>query len=503
MTIEVVQSLEDALHEPVAEVQLPDALPVLPLKETVALPNSMTPLAVGQERSVQLVNDALSRDRMLVMVASKDADVEQPGPDDLYRVGVAGTIARMLRMPDGTLRILVQGGSRVRLDEFVSEDPYLVAQITEEPDILELSSELEALTRHIQTTFSTIIEGVPYLPEELQIAVANLDDPEALGHMIAGSLRIRVEEKQALLEERNVTKRLRRLSEILARELEVMELGSKIQSEVQSEMDKTQREYLLREQMKAIQRELGEEDEGQAEINELRQRMEEAELPEEAGRQAERELSRLEKLPPAAAEHGVIRTYLEWILDLPWNKSTEDNLDIAHARKVLDADHYDIEKVKDRILEHLAVRKLKPDARGSILSFVGPPGVGKTSLGKSIARALGRKFERISVGGVRDEAEIRGHRRTYIGALPGTIIRALRDAGSNNPVFMIDEIDKMGADFRGDPASAMLEVLDPEQNSSFRDHYLDLPFDLSQRDVHHDGEHPRHDPRRRCATAWR
>ena len=276
-----------------------------------------------------------------------------------------------------------------------------------------------------------------------------------------------------------MTQRLRRLSEILARELEVMELGSRIQSEVQSEMDKTQREYLLREQMNAIRRELGEEDEAQAEINELRERLEEAGLPEEAQRQAERELSRLEKLPPAAAEHGVIRTYLEWILDLPWSKSTEDNLDIAHARKVLDADHYDIEKVKDRILDHLAVRKLKPDARGSILSFVGPPGVGKTSLGKSIAKALGREFERISVGGVRDEAEIRGHRRTYIGAMPGTIIRALRDAGSNNPVFMIDEIDKMGADYRGDPASAMLEVLDPEQNSSFRDHYLDLPFDLS------------------------
>src|SRR6185503_12290470 len=277
----------------------------------------------------------------------------------------------------------------------------------------------------------------------------------------------------------NVTKRLRRLSEILARELEVMELGSKIQSEVQSEMDKTQREYFLREQLKAIQRELGEEDETQAEINELRQRLEEADLPDDVRKQAERELSRLERLPAAAAEYGVIRTYLEWILDLPWKKSTEDNLDLPHARKVLDADHYDIEKVKDRILDHLAVRKLKPDSRGSILSFVGPPGVGKTSLGKSVARALGRKFERISVGGVRDEAEIRGHRRTYIGALPGTIIRALRDAGSHNPVFMIDEIDKMGADFRGDPSSAMLEVLDPEQNESFRDHYLDLPFDLS------------------------
>jgi ATP-dependent Lon protease len=385
----------------------------------------------------------------------------------------------MLKMPDGTLRILVQGGPRVRLDEIVAEEPYLMARIHEEPDIVELSSELEILTRHIQTTFSSIIEGVPYLPEELQVAVANVDDPEALGHMIAGSLRIKTEEKQELLEERNVTDRLRRLSSILARELEVMELGSKIQSEVQSEMDRTQREYLLREQMKAIQRELGEEDETQAEINELRGQIEEAELPEEVRRAADRELSRLERLPSAAAEYGVIRTYLEWIISLPWSKWTEDNLDMAHARRVLNRDHYDIEKVKDRILEHLAVRKLKPDARGSILCFVGPPGVGKTSLGRSIATALGRKFERISVGGVRDEAEIRGHRRTYIGALPGTIIRALRDAESRNPVFMIDEIDKMGADFRGDPASAMLEVLDPEQNHSFRDHYLDLPFDLS------------------------
>jgi ATP-dependent Lon protease len=385
----------------------------------------------------------------------------------------------MIRVPDGTLRILVQGLRRVRLEREVHDDPYLVGEFTEVPDVLEESREVEALTRNVQNLFARVIGLVPYLPEELQIAVANIDDPSALGHMIAGSLRIKTEEKQELLEERNVTERLRKLSGLLARELEVMELGSKIQSEVQSEMDKGQREYLLREQLKAIQRELGEEDETQAEINELRERMDEAGLPEEARRQAERELSRLERLPPAAAEYGVIRTYLEWIVSLPWSKWTEDNLDMAHARKVLDRDHYDIEKVKDRILEHLAVRKLKPDLKGSILCFVGPPGVGKTSLGKSIATALGRKFERISVGGVRDEAEIRGHRRTYIGAMPGTIIRALRDAESRNPVFMIDEIDKMGADFRGDPASAMLEVLDPEQNQSFRDHYLDLPFDLS------------------------
>jgi ATP-dependent Lon protease len=460
--------------------QLPDALPVLPLREMVAFPNTMMPLAIGQERSVKLVNDVLSADRLLVMVASKDPNIEVPGPDDIYRVGVAGVVARMLKMPDGTLRILVNGGQRVRIDDFMRTDPYLVARIHEEPDVIKPTSELEALVRHVQNTFSAIIEGVPYLPEELQIAVANVDDPSMLASMIASSLRIKPEEKQALLEESDVTKRLRRLSELLAREMEVMELGSKIQSQVQSEMDKAQREYFLRQQMKAIQEELGEVDETQAEINELRENMEEAGLPDYVREQAERELSRLEKLPTAAAEHGVIRTYLEWIISLPWSKSTEDNLDLRHAHKVLDEDHYDIEKVKERILEHLAVRKLKPDSRGSILSFVGPPGVGKTSLGRSIARALGRKFERISVGGVHDEAEIRGHRRTYIGAMPGTIIRALRDAGSNNPVFMIDEIDKMGTDFRGDPASAMLEVLDPEQNQSFRDHYLDLPFDLSR-----------------------
>jgi ATP-dependent Lon protease len=476
--IEVVQGTPEEAGE-LQALQLPEALPVLPLKDMVAFPNTLTPLAVGQERSVTLVNDALSRDRMLVLVAGRDPEIEQPGPDDVYRVGVAGVIARMLKMPDGTLRILVQAGQRVRIDEFVGEEPYLIARIHEEPDIVEPTPELEALTRHIQATFSSIIEGVPYLPEELQVAVANVDDPEALGNMIAGSLRIKTEEKQELLEEREVSERLRKLSSILARELEVMELGSKIQSEVQSEMDKTQREYFLREQLKAIQRELGEEDETQAEVNELRAQMDEAELPDEVRKQADRELSRLERLPTAAAEYGVIRTYLEWIVSLPWSKLTEDNLDMAHARRVLNRDHYDIEKVKDRILETLAVRKLKPDLKGSILCFVGPPGVGKTSLGRSIAAALGRKFERISVGGVRDEAEIRGHRRTYIGAMPGTIIRALRDAESRNPVFMIDEIDKMGADFRGDPASAMLEVLDPEQNQSFRDHYLDLPFDLS------------------------
>jgi ATP-dependent Lon protease len=478
--IEVVETpdLDEALRQ--AESQpIPAALPVLPLRGMVTFPDAVTPLAVGSERSIKLVNDVLSGERTIAMVASRDPDIEEPGPDDLYDVGVVGVVARMLKVPDGSLRILIQGAQRVRLEDYVAERPYLVARISEMPDVVEESPELEALSRNVQTTFAEIIEQIPYLPEELQLAVTNIDDPAALSHLIAGALRISAEEKQELLEEVDVTRRLRRLSEILARELEVIQLGSKIQSQVQSEMDKGQREYFLREQLKAIQDELGEGDERQAEINELRSRIEEVGLPEYAAKAAERELSRLEKLPPAAAEYGVIRTYLEWLVELPWSAETEDNLDIDHAREVLDEDHYDLEKVKDRILEYLAVRKLKPDSPGPILCFVGPPGVGKTSLGKSISKALGREFERISVGGVRDEAEIRGHRRTYIGAMPGVIIRALRDAGSRNPVFMIDEIDKMGADFRGDPASAMLEVLDPAQNNSFRDHYLDLEFDLS------------------------
>jgi ATP-dependent Lon protease len=464
---------------PAQERELPDGLPVLPLRETVPFPDTLIPLAVGQERSVKLVNDVLGGERMLAMVAARDPENETPGPDELYDVGVAGTVARMLKVPDGTLRILVQGGPRVRIGDFVARDPYLVARIEEQPDVVEETPEVEALARNVQTTFAEIVQQVPYLPEELQIAVANVENAAELSYMIAGALRIKTEERQALLEERSLAKRLRRLSEVLARETELISIGSRIQSQVQSEMEKGQREYFLRQQLKAIQEELGETDEQAAESKELRERIEAAELPEEVRKQAERELQRFERLPPQSAEHGVIRTYLEWIIELPWSTSSEDKLDLAAAREQLDADHYDIEKVKDRILEFLAVRTLKPDARSGILCFVGPPGVGKTSLGRSIAAAMGREFERISVGGVRDESEIRGHRRTYVGAIPGTIVRALRDAGVNNPVLMIDEIDKMGADFRGDPSSAMLEVLDPEQNGSFRDHYLDLPFDLS------------------------
>ncbi len=464
---------------------LPATLPVLPLRETVTFPETLVPLAVGQERSMALINDALGGDRMIAMVAGRDPELEAPGPDGLYEVGVAGVVARMLKVPDGTLRILVQATQRIRVTGYAQTEPYLVAQVEELPDISTTETpELLALVRNVQATFTNIVEQVPYLPEELHVAVANLDDPGALSHLIAGALRLRTEEKQALLEERDVAKRLRRLSEMLARELEVVALGSKIQSQVQSEMDRSQREWFLRQQLRAIQDELGEGDEMVAEANELREQLDALDLPEEVRKQVDRELARLERLPPAAAEHGVIRGYLEWIASLPWSTMSQDDLNLRHARRVLDEDHYDIEQVKDRILEFLAVRKLMADredvaARSSILCLVGPPGVGKTSLGRSIARALGRRFERISVGGVRDEAEIRGHRRTYIGAMPGVVVRALRDAGTRNPLFMIDEIDKMGADFRGDPASAMLEVLDPEQNGTFRDHYLDLPFDLS------------------------
>jgi ATP-dependent Lon protease len=471
---------ETLIEEQAEELTFPATLPVLPLKDTVVFPESVTPLAIGQERSIKLVEDVVSGERVLALVTVKNPEAEQPGWDDLHSVGTAAVVHKMIKVPDGTLRILVQGASRITLDRPAQDEPYLVGEFAELPDELRETPEVEALTRNVQSLFARIIGLVPYLPEELQIAAANVEDPSALCNLVASTLRLKTEEKQKLLELTDVEARLREVSTILNRELEVFELGSKIQSQVQEEMEKGQREFFLRQQLKAIQDELGEGDAEQAEINELRSRLDELELPEDVRKSAERELGRLEKLPPVAAEYGVIRTYLDWLLSLPWNKTTQDNLDLDNARQVLDEDHFDLEKVKDRILEHLAVSKLKNDLSGPILCFVGPPGVGKTSLGQSIGRALGRKFARLSVGGVRDEAEIRGHRRTYIGAMPGTIIRTLRDTESMNPVMLIDEIDKMGADFRGDPASAMLEVLDPEQNKNFRDHYLDLPFDLSK-----------------------
>ena len=456
-------------------------LPLLPLHDTVVFPDSMTPLAIGQERSVKLVDDVVSGDGRLALVASRSDQIEAPSWDDVYTVGVEATVSRMLKMPDGTLRLLVQGVRRIRLLERVRDEPYLTGLFEEMPDVFDASDEVEALTRNVQSQFTRVIEMEPYLPDELAIALANIDDPSLLCYLVASNLRrLTVPERQELLELNDVGDRLRALSRILAREVDVGELESKIQTQVQSELEQGQREFILRQQMKAIQDELGESDPEQAELKELRERVEAADLPEEPLKAAERELGRLERLPSAAAEYGVIRSYLEWILSLPWKTESEDNLDLERAQRVLNEDHYDLEKVKDRIIEYLAVSKLKGDVSGPILCFVGPPGVGKTSLGQSIARALGRKLVRISVGGVRDEAEIRGHRRTYVGAMPGTIIRALRDAETRNPVFLIDEIDKMGMDFRGDPASAMLEVLDPEQHTGFRDHYLDLPFDLSR-----------------------
>jgi ATP-dependent Lon protease len=460
--------------------ELPATLPVLPLKETVVFPESMTPLAIGQERSIQLIDDVVGGDRLIALVTVRNDEADVPGWDDLYEIGTAAVVHKMIRVPDGTMRILVQGLRRMRLERRALDEPYLVGEFVEVPDRLEETKEVEALTRNVQTLFGQIVGLAPYLPEELQIAAANVDDPSALCYLVASTIRLKTEEKQKLLELVDVEARLREVLLILNREQEVFELGTRIQSQVQSELDKGQREFFLRQQLKAIQEELGEADPEQAEIAELRTRLEELDLPEDVERAALRELGRLERLPSAAAEYGVIRTYLDWIVTLPWNTTTTDNLDLARARAVLDEDHFDLEKVKDRIIEHLAVSKLRKDASGQILCFVGPPGVGKTSLGQSIARTLERKFARLSVGGVRDEAEIRGHRRTYIGAMPGSIIRALRDAESMNPVLLIDEIDKMGADGRGDPASAMLEVLDPEQNRAFRDHYLDLPFDLSK-----------------------
>ncbi len=471
----------DEVGSPAPETSgLPGTLPVLPTKGLVVFPQSVTPLVLGEERSIRLIDDVMNReDRVLALVAARDPEAEEPPPEDIYTVGTAARVQRMVKVPDGTVRVLVEGLDRVSVGEYEETEPFLVARVEVLPDVVDAGTEIEALARNLQTIFGRVIELVPYLPDELHIAAANVEDPAMLSYLIASSLRLRLEERQELLELTDVRERLRRLTVIVNREVEVLELGAKIQSDVQSDMDKMQREHFLRQQLRAIQEELGESDEGQAEINELRGRLDEVDPPAEAREVVERELGRLERLPSGAAEHSVIRTYIDWILSIPWSVRTEDDLDLERARTILDEDHYDIDKVKERIVEHLAVARLNPDAPAPILCFSGPPGVGKTSLGQSIARALGRKFARISVGGVRDESEIRGHRRTYVGAMPGTIVRAIRDADAMNPVMMIDEIDKMGADFRGDPSSAMLEVLDPAQNDSFRDHYLDMPLDLS------------------------
>jgi ATP-dependent Lon protease len=467
-------------EEDVSGIEVPETLPMLPLRGVVIFPSAIVPLLISRGSSLKLVEDCLASERMLGVVAQKNPEEEAPAASALYSRGTAGRILKMLKYPDGSVRILVQGLRRIEITEFVQHEPYFRARVRHLYDQYEPSKAVEAIQANMVNQFAKFVSMIPYLPDELQVVVMNIKDPGRVTDLVASNLNISLEEKQDLLNTTEVKGRLEKLSTILNREIELLELGHKIQSQVQNELNKNQKDFYLRQQMKAIQKELGEGDGRSGEIEELRRKIEEAGMPEQARKAADNEMERLRIIPPESAEHTVVRTYLEWLVNLPWSKATEDNLDVPHARGILDEDHYDLEKIKERILEYLAVRQLKKDPKGPILCFVGPPGTGKTSLGRSIARAMGRKFQRISLGGVRDEAEIRGHRRTYIGALPGRIIQSIRNAGSNNPLFMLDEIDKLGMDFRGDPASALLEVLYPEQNSTFVDHYLDVPFDLSR-----------------------
>ncbi len=472
-----------------------DIIPILPLRGLVVFPQTMVPLTIGQPRSIKLIDDATSGSRQIGMFAATDPEKETPGPEDLYKVGTLCTVHRMLRAADQTMRVLVQGTERIRIVEIIQTEPYIMARILRIPENVEEGLEVEALARNARDQFSNMAELIPSFPKELAANINSLEDPLQTVYQIVNYQRIELQEAQTLLEIDSVTEKLRRLAAFLAREMEVLTLGQKIQNEARSEIDKVQREYFLREQLKAIQKELGDRDEQAVEVEEFRKKIDEAKMPEEALKQARTELDRLSRLPTQSAEYGVIRTYLDWMTAIPWGSGTVDNLEIGHAREVLEKDHYGLDEIKERILEFLAIRKLKLERRdevtpgtdairkereGVILCFVGPPGVGKTSLGQSIARAMGRKFIRASLGGIRDEAEIRGHRRTYIGAMPGRILQSLRRVESKNPVFMLDEIDKLTNDFHGDPASALLEVLDPEQNGEFRDNYLEVAFDLSQ-----------------------
>jgi ATP-dependent Lon protease len=459
---------------------IPSELPVLALRDVVPFPEAVIPLTVGRPKSVRLVDDTVLKDKMVALVAQRDADVEDPDRDELFDVGVAGTILKLVKFPDETTRILIQGVGRVRLDTVVRTDPYIVAGVTYLADEFEDTTGMRALVASVVSQFVQLVGLIPNAPEELKVAAMNIEPAGRLADFIASHLNLKLEERQTLLETVAVQARLGKLSGLLGRELEVATLGQKIQASVQERVDKGQREFFLREQLRAIRKELGEDEDGSSEAAEFREKIDKAEMPEEAKKEAEKELGRLSRMNPQAAEYSVIATYLDWLSALPWGKGTEDNLDVAAVRKVLDHDHYDLDKVKDRIVEFVAVRKLKPASKGPILCFQGPPGVGKTSLGQSIARALGRSFSRMSLGGVRDEAEIRGHRRTYVGALPGKIIQAIRRAESGNPILMLDEVDKLGTDFRGDPSSALLEVLDPEQNHAFVDHYLGIAYDLSR-----------------------
>jgi len=464
-------------------LSIPSELPILPLRDTVLFPNSFMPLAVARESSVRLIDDAIANGKLIAVFTQRDASIEEPAQEDLYTVGTATHIHKMFKLPDGSLRLIVQGLARLKLEQIVAVQPYLRARVSAAVEDLHDTDRLEidALARNIKTNFQQVVSLSPLLSDDLQTLAVNITEPGRLADFIASSLStITTAIKQEVLETLDIRARMDNLNRILIKELEVLELGSKIQSQVQSEVGKNQREYFLREQMKAIQKELGEGDDQTKEAEELLEKIEAAGMPELVKKEALRELDRLSKMPVAAAEYTVSRTYLDWLVGLPWSKRTDEVIDLPKTKRVLDADHSGLEKAKDRILEYLAVRKLNPAVKGPILCFVGPPGVGKTSLARSIAESLGRKFVRVSLGGMRDEAEIRGHRRTYIGALPGQIIQGLRRAESKNPVFILDEIDKLGSDFRGDPSSALLEVLDPEQNNTFRDHYLDVPFDLSE-----------------------
>jgi len=462
------------------KIFIPNRLPILPLRGTVLFPELILPIMVGRKKSVKLIDEAMEGDRIIGVVTQHSSEVEEPDASELYSIGVAAHVVRMVREMDGTQRVIVQGLERIKILRYVQEDPYLLAEVKVLAEEEAKGVEIDALVMNLKNLFQRAVELAPHLTVELKNMVLNIKDPGILADIIASNLNINPSEKQEVLEIEKAKDRLNKVHILLAREVQVLELGDKIQSQVKEDIDKTQREYYLREQMKAIKKELGEIDEHGAELKELKDKVENAGMPDEARKAAEKELDRLSKMPPASAEYTVARTYLDWLVELPWSKSTDDNLAIDHAHKILEEDHYDLQKVKKRILEYLAVRKLKKDMKGPILCFVGPPGVGKTSLGMSIARAMERKFTRISLGGVRDEAEIRGHRRTYVGALPGRIIQGVKKTGSNNPIFMLDEVDKIGTDFRGDPSSALLEVLDPEQNFSFSDHYIDVPFDLSK-----------------------
>ncbi len=464
------------------EIEIPDSLPVLPVRDIVVFPYMILPLFVGREMSIKSIDHALNTNRMVVLVTQRDLNIENPTPDDLYSIGTVGIIMRMLKLPDGRVKILVQGVSKARVLGFTQTEPFYRATIEKITDqkLEEMTIETEAIIRTVKEQLDKVVSlGKTILPD-IMVVVENLDDPGRLADLVASNLGLKTEQAQEVLEIIDPVIRLKRVSDILSREIELLIVQQKIQTEARGEIDKTQREYFLREQLKAIQKELGEIDERAEEINEFRKKVEDAKMPEKVMKEAEKQLKRLAKMHPDSAEAATVRTYLEWMVEIPWSKGTKDKLDIRAAEKVLNKDHYDLEKVKERILEYLSVRKLKEKMKGPILCFIGPPGVGKTSLGKSIARSLGREFVRMSLGGVRDEAEIRGHRRTYVGALPGRIIQGIKQAGTNNPVFMLDEVDKIGMDFRGDPSSALLEVLDPEQNNAFVDHYLGVPFDLSR-----------------------